>query len=251
MPWEGSCNVRPRSEIAEVQEKVRLYMAVGRFDAAEKLLKATLADLGSQAVTENLLGWVYHRQSRFQEAMKHFQLAVQADPRYVEAALNLAVTLCDLSRYDEARQMFLKVAEEGSKGSKGPPSMLAEKIAEQHAVCAFLYDQAGMSHEAVQEYRKALTVSGRLSDARLALAKLYLRTEQFDRALAELQTLVNASPELDEASTWLGVVHYKQGNIESARQLLERTRKINPNNQIARAFLKVMGSRGVAASPRK
>ncbi len=57
----------------------------------------------------NLLGLVYHKQARFPEAMKQFRAALTANPSYLEASLNLISTLCDLSRYDEAREEYAKL----------------------------------------------------------------------------------------------------------------------------------------------
>src|SRR3954453_3141286 len=98
-----------RAELAEIRKKVALYLSVQRFDAAEKLLRATLTDYGPLANIHNLLGVTFHKQSRFVEALKEFNRALAVNPDFVEAALNLTATLCDLSRYDEAKTVFARL----------------------------------------------------------------------------------------------------------------------------------------------
>jgi tetratricopeptide (TPR) repeat protein len=227
-----------RLEMAEVRKKVELYLSVNRFDAAEKLLKATLADHGALANVHNLLGVTYHRQSKFPFAIKEFNRALAANPEFVEAALNLAATLCDLSRYDEAREVFNKLGAQVNPRKKQPALVLG-RLANQHAANGKGYEESGMLPEAIQEYRRALALFDRMPDVRLSLAKIYVRVGQNDRAREEFEEIVKGHADNAEAQTWLGILYYKLGRKDLARRHWEKAQQANPNDHAARAYLRI------------
>jgi tetratricopeptide (TPR) repeat protein len=229
---------RGRAELNEVRKKVHLYFSVNRFDAAEKLLKASLADFGPLANLHNMLGVTYHKQSRFPEALREFNKALTSNPEFIEAALNLAATLCDLSRYDEAREVFERLAEHVGPRRKQPALVLG-RLANQHATNGAAYEESGMHAEAIQEYRKALSLFDRMPDVRLALGKLYVRVGQADKAKAEFEEMIRQDPDQPAAHTWLGILLYKQGRREQARKHWEKAQQVDPNDLATRAYLKL------------
>ena len=227
-----------RRELQEVQKKVRLYLSVNRFDAAEKLLKATLSEYGPLANIHNLLGVTYHRQSRFAESIREFNSALSANPEFVEAALNLAATLCDLSQYDEAQKIFQHLSEKVTSRRK-QPSLVLGRLANQHAENGLAYEESGMVAEAITEYRKALSLYERMPDVKLSLAKLYLQSGQGDKAKTELEDLLRAMPDHTEAHNWIGIIYYKLGQRDLARHHWEKAQQSAPSNLTTRAYIKM------------
>jgi len=227
-----------RDELQSVQEKVDLYLSVNRYDAAEKLLHATLSDYGSLANIHNLLGVTFHRQSRFIDAIREFTKALKANPQYSEAALNLAATYCDLSRYDDAKEVYSTVAAQVSTRKKVPDLVLG-RLANQHSQNGRLYEECGMVADAIQEYRKALTLFARMPDVQLALAKLYFRSGQIERAQKEFEELIATGVNSPEARTWLGILHYKLGKKGKARKYWEQAQAIMPNDSAAKAYARL------------
>jgi tetratricopeptide (TPR) repeat protein len=230
-----------RAELGEIKRKVGLYLSVNRYDAAEKLLKATLTDYGPLANIHNLLGVTYHRQSRFVDAIREFNKALGANNDYVEAALNLAATLCDLSRYDEARDVFAKLNEQVNP-RKRQPNLVLGRLANQHAGNGRSYEDSGMPGEAIQEYRKALSLYEKMPDVRLSLAKLYARVGQNDKAKVEFEEILKFEPESAPAHTWLGIMCYKLGRKDEAKAHWEKAQQSDPNDLSSRAYLRL--SRG-------
>ena len=227
-----------RTELAEIQKKVGLYLSVGRFDAAEKLLRATLADYGSLANIHNLLGVTFHKQSKFSDALKEFTKAIKANPQFVEAALNLSATYCDLSRYDEAREVFSGVVSQINP-RKRLPDLVLGRLANQHARNGALYEQSGMLADAIQEYRRALALFPKMPDVQIALGKLYFRSGQTEKAQREFEDLIRGSTEIPEANTWLGIIYYKLGRREDARRQWEKAQAVQPSNPAAKAYMKL------------
>jgi tetratricopeptide (TPR) repeat protein len=227
-----------RDEIQAIRKKVDVYVTMGRFDAAEKLLKSSIADYGDAANLLNLLGLVYLKQSRLPEAVSYFRKAVNANPKFVESILNLAVTLCDLSEYDEAQQVFLQA--KASISPKQPvPELVLGRLANQHASCGKLYEENSMHHDAIREYRKALSVFAKMPDVKLSLGKLLLQTGKLDEAKSEFEELVRMDPDSPNPRIWLGITYYKFGFLDLAAQQWGLANKSFPFDFSAKAYAKI------------
>ena len=230
-----------RAELLEVKKKVDLYLGLSRFDSAEKLLKATLADYGPLANIHNMLGLTFHKQSKFVDAIREFNQALAVNPEYVEAALNLAATLCDLSRYEEAHHVFVKLEENVGEKQKQPGLVLG-RLANLHVLSGQAYEESGMWPEAIQEYRKGLALYDKMPDVKLVLAKLYVRVGQHEKAKKEFEDLLVQSPRLADAQTWLGILQYKLGQRDLAKSHWEKAQESAPQNSTAKAYLKLARS---------
>ncbi len=237
-----------REEIATIKRKVEIYLRVGRYEAAEKALTAALADFGAIANIQNLLGVVFHKQSKFPEAIQQFKQAIKTNPMYLEANLNLAATLCDLSRYREAEEIF-QALNETINPAKKIPYLILGRLANQHAISGKMYEDCGFSSSAIHEYRKALTLYPKMPDVRLALAKLFVRDNQLEEALTELNQLVEFSPDNTQAHIWLGIVHYKIGSPDLAKKQWEKAYQTDPGHLTAKAYFRFCKNPSVESFP--
>lgn len=231
-----------RSEMQDVKRKVEFYLSVHRFEAAEKLLKASIASYGPVANLHNLLGLTYHKQSRFPDAIDQFRRALKVNPSYVEAALNLAATLCDLSQYDEAREQFSKIQVEVDQTYQLPHLVLG-RLANQHAQNGKLYHQAGLKKEAIHEFRKALELFPKMPDVKLFLGKLYLDENEPEKAKKELEELLELAPDVNEARNLIGLIYYKQGREDRAREEWDKAFRVNPDDHTTRAYVKIANAK--------
>ena len=227
---------KSRAELTELLKKATLYLSVGRFDAAEKLLKATLADYGPLAHVENALGLAYHKQSKFSSAMEAFNRALSINPNFIEAALNLAVTLCDLSRYDDAQSIFSKINQRVNPKKKLPDLVLG-RLANQHVQNAKAYEESDLLAEAVLEYRKSLSLYSDMPDVKMALAKLHVRLGQFEKAKVECEDILEQHADFYEAHTLLGILHFKLEQKDLARTHWEKAHQANPRDPASRALV--------------
>ena len=231
-------NYLPAEQLSEITKKVDFYLRVHRYDAAEKLLKASLVTHGKVPKLLNLLGVTYHRQSRFPEALAFFARATKASPRYMEASLNLAATLCDLSRYDAAREVFSQLGELVTNASE-TPNLVTDRLAAHHAENGKLYEMSGMSSAALSEYDRALALNPRLVDIRLSIAKLCAKNNQIEKAKKELDDLLRDFPNLSEARNQLGLLFYRIGRRDDARREWEKALKLDPDSHVARAYVRL------------
>lgn len=227
-----------RINFSDLFAKVKLYLSVGRYEAAEKLLLSTIDEHGSLANLHNLLGVTYHKQSKFSEAIIEFNKSLKINPNFVEAGLNLAATLCDLGKYDDAKAVFSSLTASIPPNRK-QPDLIMGRLANQHFESGRLYEQSGMLNEALSEYKRALMLYERMPDVKVAIGKVYFKLNQFDRALAEFHAVATQYPNEYEAHLWAGIAQYKLGAIEGAQSQWRAAKSIAGDLSTAAGYLQL------------
>lgn len=227
--------LRVREEISEIRKKTSIYISVGRYEAAEKLLKMSISEYGSIALLHNLLGLTFHRQSKFPEALEQFELAFKENPEFVEAKLNFAVCLCDLGQYEKAQEIFEGV-DSGVNPKFGQTGLVLGRLANHHAQTGDLYEKSGMKSFAITEYKRALSLYPKMPDVKIKLAKLYLETGDQENARNEFENLKNMEPNLEEAPIWLGILDFAKGRRSTAFDNWLRAFEINQKSKVSKAY---------------
>ena len=160
-----------------MDEHVRELLARGRehyarheYDRAEELLEQVLAHDDKFADVHDMLGVIAHRGGHYVDAEKHFERALQLNPNYTEAALNLAVTYNDRGKFAEAREIYVKIKDRPTGDTTALDPFARGKIANMHADLAQAYLDANLAREAIVEYEKALLLCPDFADLRTKLA---------------------------------------------------------------------------------
>jgi tetratricopeptide (TPR) repeat protein len=79
------------------------YVATGQFDRAIKSIGiARSLDVASPMIISSHFGWVLYFARRFADATRHLKSAIELDPGFWRAYLNLGFSLLQQSRCDEA-----------------------------------------------------------------------------------------------------------------------------------------------------
>ncbi len=227
---------KDRRLFSELQDKILIYLRLQRFQAAEELLKSALEEHGQLANLLNLLGLVYHRQSQFSQALDFFEKARASNPSYIEAYLNMAVTLSDLGFYDQAEKIYNE-AHTLLTERQSLPDLILGRVANLHTSTAKGYEQAGLSQEAALEYLKALQVFPRMPDIRLRLAKLYLRLGSFHQSQEQLSLILEESPAHIESLNLMGTLSFRLGDQDGAVHFWQQAQLSNPNDKTSRTYL--------------
>ena len=170
-------------------------------------------------------------------ALLEFDEAIRLNSRYVEAHLNRAIVLTELSRYEEAQKAF---AEAGrfETDTDGPfPALISAKLANAHMSLGDLYCEAGAMAEAAQQYRTALTMRPRFHDIRNKLAEALIKLNQLEDAQAELETVLQANPRFLAARLNLGLIHHRRGKPDEAMRHWRIGADQQPHNPQVRAYL--------------
>ena len=230
---------RHRRQLTEMQEKAFMYLRLHRYQAAEELLKDALEEHGPLANLLNLLGLVYHKQSLFPQALEYFDKAREANPLFLEASLNLSVTLSDLGFYEQAEKVFNEMGAALEQRTNLPDVVLG-RLANLHNRTALGYEQAGLWQEAIYEYQKALQIFERMPDVRLRLAKLCIKLEAFIPAKEQLSKILEDNPQNFECLNLLGAVAYKMGDQEEASRFWQTSQSLSPTDKTSRTYLRTL-----------
>lgn len=80
-----------------------------RLDLAKLLLDEAQKRDAKYAQLQNAYGLYFMHRSALSEALQHFQAAVAADPKFVEARMNVGLTTLGFRKYDVAKDQFSEV----------------------------------------------------------------------------------------------------------------------------------------------
>ena len=98
-------------DFEKVYERARVTFEEGKIIEAERLfLKLLEGHPKGYADIYNKLGIITYQKGNPEGATDYFKRALEINPRYTEASLNLTIALNDLGRYDEAGETFSRAA---------------------------------------------------------------------------------------------------------------------------------------------
>jgi tetratricopeptide (TPR) repeat protein len=213
-----------------------------RYDAALECLEKVVKEKKNFADVFNMLGLLYYHSSRFELAMKAFQRALEINPYYTEAALNLSVVLNELGRFDESREKYS--AARNARGETGTylDQHVKGKIANMHADLGLIYKDLGCYTEAVDEYRKALALRPEFVDIKVSLGTVYRDMRDFSSSVRELSEAAALNPLNPVSRVQLGLTYYVMGFHEKARTEWLKVLEAHPSEKMARMYLNLLAT---------
>ncbi len=173
-------------------------------------------------------------------ALEQFDYALAANPAYVEAHINRALTLNELGRFDEARLAFDLAAHFEQEISGNYPAAVTARLANGHASLGDTYFEAGAAAEAVEQFRRALELRPRFHDIRNKLALGLLQLGETELAASELRAVLESNPRFLGARMNLGLAYYRLGHPDRARREWEASADQDPESPQVRAFLAML-----------
>ncbi len=210
----------------------------GRRDyaAAELAIRQVLELHDDYPDVHNMLGNILHSHGDLFGATKHFERAVELNPRYTEALLNLAITLADSGEYEAARGTYDRLRA-GHTGTMTDP-FVRGKIANQHADLAKSYVDAGCVPAAISELQRAIDLCPDFPDLHTRLATLY--RDQGNHALARehLTCAISTNPRYAPAHVLLGLTMLSLGAPDRAVASFRTALTVDPGNKSARMHLR-------------
>jgi tetratricopeptide (TPR) repeat protein len=243
----------------DVDDKLKQAIALGRehyekreYDKAEHFLLKVIAQGGHRfADVHNMMGVIHHDKGRLEEAREEFRRALDQNPNYTEAALNLAVTYNDLGEYDKAQQVYRSAILRDGHGSDQVDAFAKGKIANIHADLAQAYLDVGMPNEAVQEYRNAVRLCPQFADLRVRLANVYRQMGDLAASRYELEEAIRVKPKYIPARIAMGVLLLVSGQRTRAIEQWQEALKIEPADKSAQMYLRMAQSPSSATDPPK
>lgn len=221
----------------------REHYAQREFDKAGPLLRSLLERGLEFADVHNMLGVIEHDRGEFTEARRHFDAAVNLNPKYTEALINLAVTLNELGQFAEARVIHQRLAARGvgslSRTAEDIEPFAKGKLANLHASVAEAYADLGLLSHAVEEYQKALALCPTFADLRTRLGNVLRDSGQFDGAERAYREAIESNPRFIPARVQLGVARFSQGDRAGAERAWQEALDIDPNDRFAAMYLRM------------
>jgi tetratricopeptide (TPR) repeat protein len=208
----------------------REHFQRGDYERAEYLLKQVAVRADRFADVFDMLGVIAHSRGDFSLAEKHFRRALELNPAYTEARLNLVVTYTYLGKYEEASALS------SSMERRAGDELARGKIANLHAEVAQAYEHAGLTREAIGELEKAVRLGPHFSDLRVRLAKLLREIGETERAVGELGRAIDANPRYVSAYLELALLHLSQGRRGAALEALAPVQELEPDNRRANVY---------------
>jgi len=150
---------------------------------SQTLFEHTLSVTGHSTVANYILGALADSQGRTDDAITHFNAAIQDDPGNVKARCGLAYLLCDQGRLDDAAAQYyaaLRIAPNSAKAHFG----LAEVLLRQH-----------LPDEAMDHYNLALQANPNLAEAHYQLAALCGARHDTGSAITHLEAAIRLAPD--------------------------------------------------------
>ncbi len=221
----------------------REYYNAGEYDKAETHLLQVLKQHDGFADVHNMIGVIRYQRGQVEVARPSFERALELNPRYTDAALNLAVCYNELGRYDDAKAVYAKAAGEDEKDPAAVEKLDAfvrGKIANLHNDLGQAYTAVGLLAQAITEYRKALELCPTFVDIRTRLGTTLRDAGKLAAAIEELTAVRDTAPDYLPGRVNLGVTLWQAKRIDEAKAEWEHVLAKDPDNRSATLYLSMV-----------
>jgi tetratricopeptide (TPR) repeat protein len=230
-----------------MNERVKQLLVLGRehygkreFEKAEQMLRMVLEEEDRYADVHDMLGVIAHSRGNFLVAERHFERALEINPAYTEAALNLAVTYNDRGKYEKAREVYSRIKVGPAGTTAGLDPFARGKLANMHAEIAQAYHDAGLIREAVREYEKGVGLCPHFADLQTKLGTLLRELNDLSSARKAYEAAIQAKPNYVPARLQLGVTLLSLGEPSAAEEHWKHVISLEPENSQAKMYLRML-----------
>ena len=185
---------------------------------SESLWTHTLACTSDNDVAHDNFGNFLIGEGRADEAITHYQKAVQINPKNVEAHYNLGNVLIKEGSVDEAITYYQKALQ------------INPDYAQAHNNLGNALLQKGNVDEAIVHFQKALQISPHFAEAHYNFGNVLLHKGRVDEAITHFQTALQIRPDNAEAHYNFGNVLIKAGRVDEAIVQYQQALQINPDS---------------------
>ena len=215
------------------------------YGSAIKNLEMAVKGDGNFADVLNLLGVAYYIVGRYDDAVSALKKALEINPRYTEAALNLSVVYNEKGDFEESQKVYA-LAKYAVKDEKTPymDHHVKGKLANMYARIGDIYRDFGLYAEAVEEYKKALGLRPEFVDIKTSLGAVYRDMGNFSSSVKELKEAVEMNPAFRRSRVQLGLTYYIMGDNAKARAEWLTVLKRTPGDRLVRMYMKLLGPGG-------
>ena len=168
----------------------------------------------ADAARFNSIGVAYMGQQRFAEAQKQFEAALQAQPDFALAKLNLGIALLAQQKSDEARKALLEATAKLPRDPYGWYNL------------GLVYKDTSESEKAIDAFEHVTKIAPNEPDAFYFIGYLEAQLQKYDEAIAAYKSALAVFPFHASAEFGLAKAYQRKGDTESARQHLQKFQKM-------------------------
>ena len=168
------------------------------------------------------LGVAHFKNHKHDEAAVAFERSAQFDPGFAPALAYLGIIYDETARYEQAIAAYRKAV------------AVNDNLAAVHYLLADALLRQPSSADLVSaesHLKRAISLEPTFAPARLALGRLYLRTERFNEAATQLEAVAAADPNQPEAQYQLSRVYMRLKRTEDAQKAIAAFKRLSDNQQ--------------------
>jgi cellulose synthase operon protein C len=196
-----------------------MLAAEGRAVEAEAKLSEAKGKLQDSAAMQRALGEVAAVQGQYDEAITHYQAAVEKDHDDLSSRFLLGVTYRRMQRIDAASAEFDKVF----AVDKDYPGLSMER--------GLLFEQSGQIEKALEQFTAALQKAPDDVDLQLRVGAALVGVRHPDEAIVILKKVMSKRSTSAEANHYFGRAYFQKGGsyLTEAMRYLKRAVELDPN----------------------
>jgi tetratricopeptide (TPR) repeat protein len=204
--------------LAYIEAYLNALVGTGKMDDAQKLMAAAEKRFPGNARMMFLSGRVEDGLDRTKNAEESYKKAIAADPKMVEANIELAELYLRLRRFGEAKPQL------DAAFAQAPDSPQV------HVGYGELALAEGNIDKADQELSKAVDLNANLPGVFLGLSKVALAKGKLEAAETAIERALKIDPKIDEGRLQLGTVLWKLKKYDNAIKELEQAKEDDPRS---------------------
>lgn len=211
-----------------------------KFAEAKVLSQKIIATNPNHADPYFFRGVAEYQTANIKEAILYLSKALEIDPLHTDASICLSVIYSDLGQYDEAKKVFETANRSITHRRQNADLGIDQRFAMKHLELADLYFRYRRYDEALEQYTQSINLDPTQDDVRVRRARTLAKKGLISRAMDELQSLKKESPFKSAARIQIGLLHISQGNVLDAELEWESILQIDPNNEEAKNYLRLL-----------
>jgi tetratricopeptide (TPR) repeat protein len=209
-------------------------------------LEVVLREKDSFADVYNMLGIIYYNANRNEEAVKSLRRALELNPRYTEASLNLSVVYNEMGEDEKAQEAYAlaKLSGRHDEESTYLDPYVKGRLANMHADIGNIYKDLGRYDEAMTEYKMALGLRPDFVDIKMNLAVVYRDLKDYARAINILKEAIDLKENFLEGRVQLGLTYYTMDEMDKAKSEWQGVIRKDPAHKLANMYMNLLKGKG-------